>query len=133
MPQQPKPPAAAPEPPPPAAAAAPRPFAEPRDAEAEPAKSASADTGTVTTEPAAKSTRHDRAGPEPLRRAAPSSPPSSSVELQRDMQLAPDDWLSHIRELMQQDRRQQAVESLRLFVRAHPDLEVPADLQPLLD
>jgi hypothetical protein len=33
---------------------------------------------------------------------------------------------------MRQGRRQQAIESLRLFVRAHPDSRVPDDLQPLL-
>ena len=65
-------------------------------------------------------------------RASPTLP-SSSVELQRDMQLAPRDWLAHIRDLMQQGRRQQATESLRLFVQTHPDLRVPADLRELLE
>ena len=66
---------------------------------------------------------------------APPSPtvPSASVELQRDMQLAPHDWLAHVRQLMQQGRHQQATESLRLFVRVHPDVPVPDDLRPLLD
>jgi hypothetical protein len=67
-----------------------------------------------------------------MRRASP-TPPSSSVELQRDMQLSPQDWLAHIRDLMQQDRRQQATESLRLFVRMHPDQRVPGDLRELLE
>jgi hypothetical protein len=67
-----------------------------------------------------------------MRRASPTLP-SSSVELQRDMQLAPPDWLAHIRDLMQQGRRQQATESLRLFVRTHPDQRVPADLRELLE
>ena len=65
-------------------------------------------------------------------RASPTLP-SSSIELQRDMQLAPSDWLAHIRDLMQQGRRQQATESLRLFVRAHPERRVPEDLRELLD
>jgi hypothetical protein len=66
-----------------------------------------------------------------LRNAAPA--PSSSVELRRDMQLAPDEWLGHIRQLMHQGRRQQASESLRLFRNAHPDRAVPRDLRALLD
>ena len=60
------------------------------------------------------------------------TPPSSSVELRRDMQLAPEDWLSHIHQLLRQGRRQQATESLRLFQRVHPDWQIPDDLQPLL-
>jgi Meckel syndrome type 1 protein len=61
------------------------------------------------------------------------APLSSSVELRRDLQLAPEDWLSHIHQLLRQGRRQQATESLRLFRRAHPDWTVPDDLRPLLD
>jgi hypothetical protein len=67
------------------------------------------------------------------RGAASPTLPSGSVELQRDMRLAPHDWLAHVRQLMQQGRHQQATESLRLFVRAHPDVHVPDDLRPLLD
>jgi len=65
----------------------------------------------------------------------PASPtvPSGSVELRRDMQLPPGEWLSHIRELERQGRHQQAMESLRLFIRVHPERKVPVDLQPLLD
>ena len=61
------------------------------------------------------------------------TPPSGSVELQRDMQMAPEDWIAHIRQLMQQGRRQQAAESLRLFQSAHPDWSIPDELRPLLD
>ncbi len=50
--------------------------------------------------------------------------PSSSAELRRDMQLAPDAWLAHIRHLLRQGRRQQAIESLRLFRNAHPQLSI---------
>lgn len=60
------------------------------------------------------------------------TPPSGSVELRRDMQLAPQDWLSHIHQLLHQGRRQQATESLRLFQRVHPDWQIPDDLLPLL-
>ncbi len=55
------------------------------------------------------------------------------MELQRDLELAPSDWLAHIRDLMQQGRRQQATESLRLFVRKHPERRVPDDLRDLLE
>ena len=73
------------------------------------------------------------AAPERTRMPASPTVPSGSVELRRDMQLAPGEWLAHIRELERQGRHQQAMESLRLFIRSHPDRKVPADLQPLLD
>jgi hypothetical protein len=123
---------AAPEPaPPPAAAASPQPFPESRDADAQ-AQSPNAAAGSANATSAAKSATGTTSS-ERLRRVAPSTPPSRSVELQRDAQLSPDDWLSHVRELVRQGRRRQAIESLRLFVQAHPDRRVPSDLQPLLD
>ena len=61
------------------------------------------------------------------------TPPSGSVELQRDMQLAPEDWLAHVRELVHQGREQQAAESLRLFRQSHPDWQIPDDLKRLLE
>jgi len=73
-----------------------------------------------------------RAEPSPARGRPSTTPPSSSVELRRDMQLAPEDWLSHIQQLLRQGRRQQATESLRLFQRVHPDWQIPDDLRPLL-
>ena len=55
------------------------------------------------------------------------------MELRRDMQLAPDDWLAHIHQLLRQGRRQQAIESLRLFHNAHPQRPLPVELQALLE
>ena len=75
----------------------------------------------------------DKRAPAAARGVSSPTVPSGSIELQRDMQLPPHDWLAHVRQLMQQGRRQQATESLRLFVRAHPDVRVPDDLLPLLD
>jgi len=49
------------------------------------------------------------------------------------LQLAPDDWLAHIQQLLLQGRRQQAVESLRLFRSAHPQRQLPDELQALLE
>jgi len=72
------------------------------------------------------------AAPAAARGLSSPTPPSGSVELRRDMQLAPQDWLSHIRLLRRQGRTQQASESLRLFARAHPDWTIPDDLRPLL-
>jgi hypothetical protein len=129
----PKPATAAPEPaPPPAAAARTEPFPQARDAEAQATKSENAAASAGAAETTAKSARRDNASSDLFQRAAPSTSPSSSVELQRDTQLPPKDWISHIRELVRQGRRQQAIESLRLFVHAHPDSRVPDDLQPLL-
>jgi hypothetical protein len=57
--------------------------------------------------------------------------PTSSAELRRDMQLAPEDWLAHIQQLLRQGRRQQAIESLQLFRRAHPDWQLSDELRAL--
>lgn len=65
--------------------------------------------------------------------AAGLAPPSTSIELRRDTQLAPDRWLARIRQLLQQGRRQQATESLRLFRQAHPQEPIPDALRVLLD
>lgn len=75
---------------------------------------------------------HQEAAPtQRLRSSAPS--PSSSAELRRDTQLAPEAWLAHIRQLLHQGRRQQASESLQLFRRAHPDWVLPQELRELAD
>ena len=76
--------------------------------------------------------KKSRADTDEERGLASPTTPSGSVELRRDMQLAPEEWLSHISQLRRQGRLQQATESLRLFVRAHPDWTIPDDLQPLL-
>lgn len=120
-------------PPPPAAAPPPQPFSANEQAldtssdaeksELSNAGAAANSAGGLKTQPVTSTN---------MRRASP-TPPSSSVELQRDMQLAPNEWLAHIRDLMQQDRRQQATESLRLFVQMHPGQRVPADLRELLE
>jgi hypothetical protein len=72
----------------------------------------------------------DQAAPNRGRSTAPSAP-SGSVELRRDMQLSPDDWLAHIKQLLHQGRRQQAIDSLRLFRRVHPDLPITNELRAL--
>lgn len=59
--------------------------------------------------------------------------PSSSAELRRDIQLAPEVWLARIQQLLRQGRRQQAIESLQLFRRAHPDWQLPEELRTLED
>ena len=74
----------------------------------------------------------DQAMPQRIRGSGPPSP-SSSVELRRDTQLAPDEWLAHIQQLLDQGRRQQALESLRLFRSAHPKRPLPDALQALLE
>ncbi|MEP7044817.1 MAG: hypothetical protein ABI843_17270 [Dokdonella sp.] len=66
-------------------------------------------------------------------RSATGPAPTSSAELRRDMQLAPQDWLAHIQQLLRQGRRQQAIESLQLFRRAHPDWQISDELRALSD
>lgn len=73
----------------------------------------------------------DKAAPSRARSNAPPAP-SSSVELRRDMQLSPQDWLAHIDQLVHEGRRQQAIDSLRMFRRVHPDRRIPAELRPLV-
>lgn len=69
----------------------------------------------------------------PTRPATSAPALSSSVELRRDLQLPPARWIARIRQLLQEGRRQQAIDSLRLFQRAHPAQPVPADLRALLE
>jgi hypothetical protein len=77
--------------------------------------------------------RVEKRGASDAELAQPNTAPlGSSIELRRDLQLAPEDWLAHIHQLLRQGRRQQATESLRLFQRAHPDWTIPDDLRPLL-
>lgn len=99
------------------------------------------DSGTAASGAAAPATRATSAGAATEKSAAVGgspalsspTPPSGSVELQQDLQRAPQEWLAHVRQLHQQGRRQQATESLRLFQRAHPEWKIPDDLRDLLD
>ena len=130
---RPAPPPMQSEAPPPAAAPPPTAFpADEREQARDADKSQRADAGIVTQAPGAAAAEKRAATSNAFGRASPTLP-SSSVELQRDMQLAPSQWLAHVRDLMQQGRRQQATESLRLFVRTHPDRRVPDDLRELLE
>jgi len=113
-----------PPPAPPAPPAAPPPAPVPAAA---PAASAADTVSKAERETALPQARSER-----KRTTAPTAP-STSAELRRDLQLAPADWLAHIRQLLQQGRRQQAAESLRLFRRAHPDWTLPEDLAALSD
>ena len=126
-------PAQEPPPPPPAPQAtrqAEAPAAFPADAKEEQAKDKAASAERETGAAADGLFRH-RAQQPAAGGALPQSTPSSSVELRRDMQLAPEDWLAHIHQLIRQGRRQQAAESLRLFMRTHPDWEISDDLREL--
>ncbi|MEO5624869.1 MAG: hypothetical protein ABIQ70_02530 [Dokdonella sp.] len=127
------PPAAAPPPPPQATAF---PAEVQRAVSAAPADSAAGSVAPKDDELKAKQASGgamlDKAASNSARSTAPSAP-SASVELRRDMQLSPDDWLAHIRQLLHQGRRQQAADSLRLFRRVHPDLPVSTELRALED
>lgn len=98
----------------------------------EKAQAAGAATGAAAAQRAPASDALDQAM-SPRQRSGFAPAPSGSVELRRDLQLEPVDWLAHIRQLLHQGRRQQAIESLRLFHRAHPDWQLPDELRPLLD
>ncbi|HEY0178987.1 MAG TPA: hypothetical protein VGC30_05080, partial [Dokdonella sp.] len=87
-------------------------------------------SGTPTVHDARTMSAPIRPAPQPARTPPPAAP-TSSIELRRDLQLAPDEWLAHVRELLHEGRRQQAIESLRLFRRAHPRAPLPPELEPL--
>lgn len=121
----------APPPPPPAAAAPePQPFqsieAEQPSAGAAGNADAHLGVGAASGTPAAPARDAAR------RRATAAPSPSGSVELRRDLQLDPETWLAHIEELLHKGRRQQAIESLRLFRVAHPQHPLPDELRALL-
>jgi hypothetical protein len=107
-------------------------------------KARSADTQSSPAAGAAAAQRADRGEPESAsgaqadlgaahERFRGSVAPTTSVELRRDMQLAPEDWLAHIEQLLHQGRRQQALESLQLFRRMHPDWKISRELRALGD
>jgi Meckel syndrome type 1 protein len=52
--------------------------------------------------------------------------------LSDDAKLDADDWIARIRERLNHGDRTGATSSLKSFVRAHPDVAIPDDLQPLL-
>lgn len=56
---------------------------------------------------------------------------AASAELQRNATLAPDAWVKRIRELLRQERRDDALKNLELLQRKHPAYVVPADLRSL--
>jgi hypothetical protein len=136
----PQPPAAA-APPPAVATPAPQAFPadtlqQEREQSADAAQEPAAQTGAAAAGAAAPFSdkqRSDGQRQDVRHRANAAPAPSSSVELRRDMQLAPNEWLGHVRQLMHQGRRQQAIESLRLFHNMHPEHAVPDDLRVLLD
>lgn len=56
---------------------------------------------------------------------------AASAELQRNATLTPDEWIKRIRELLRQQRRDDALKNLELLQRKHPAYVVPADLRGL--
>ena len=95
-----------------------------------PVTTTSADTAGAAQADAAD-TLHKEQAPRARNSAPPA--PSSSIELRHDLRLAPAAWIAHVRDLLAQGRRQQAIESLQLYQRTHSDRPVPSDLRPLLD
>lgn len=128
-------PAPAAPPPPPAAAPEPQPMLQnaPAPARGETEQREAAGAAAVTdsvTATAAESKQADEA-PQKRERATGTPALSSSAELRRDAQLAPELWLARIQQLLEQGRRQQAIESLQLFHRVHPDWQLPDELRAL--
>lgn len=90
-------------------------------------KAAAASNATVAPAPAEDAElrangRARDASPEALTR---------SQEIHNDMRLPPDAWIRRIQWLLDEGRDDQALESLRLLRRTHPNVELPADLKDL--
>lgn len=131
-------PAPPPSPPPPAPSAAPS--AAPAAPMAPMTESASADRADEATalrersaEPSAANAAESLSSTQArsAKRAAGAPSPNSSAELRRDLQLPPEQWIARIQQLQKLGRRQQAIESLRLFRRVHPDWQLPESLRSL--
>lgn len=126
-------PAPAAPPPPPAAAPEPQPILQsaPAPARAETEQREASGTAADSVAEAAAQPKQAADAQQKRERAAGTPALSSSAELRRDMQLAPELWLARIQQLLKQGRRQQASESLQLFCRAHPDWQLPDELRAL--
>ena len=113
--------------PPAAASAAP--------ASAPAAKASSAET--VAADPRSPTTGSQTASPLRLRDPTPISLPEPEPmpflpPVERDAELAPEDWLERIRQRMALGARQDASKSLERFIARHPDHPLPEDLAGLL-
>lgn len=109
------------------------PSAAPASAPAAKASSAEA----VSADPLAPATGSQTASPMRLRDPTPISPPEPEPmpflpPVERDAELAPEDWLERIRQRMALGTRQDASKSLERFIARHPDHPLPEDLAGLL-
>lgn len=95
---------------------------------ATPESAADANANAVAT-PAATEDK-SRPARERVRDASPEAL-TRSAEIHNDMRLPPDAWIRRIQWLLDEGRDEQALESLRLLRRAHPDVELPDDLRNL--
>lgn len=59
--------------------------------------------------------------------------PVNSAGLQRNAKLPPDKWLLKIRELVQQEKRDEALDNIDYFRAKYPSYTLPDDLQRLAD
>lgn len=119
-------------------APSPTPAATPAPFPASPAQRDEAAAGAETPSeavPTAKSARAEAtSNPAPATERAQSNAPatpSGRVDLHRGEQPAAADWLAHIRQLLREGHRQQALASLHEFRRAYPQQALPDDLRDL--
>ncbi len=92
-------------------------------------------TAGSVAEPATADTLQKRSSQAAREEAMPTRAPapSTSVQLRRNMRLAPQDWLAEISRLKKEGHRQQAIENLLLFRRMHPDWVLSDDLRKLAE
>jgi len=94
------------------------------------APKAAADSARGTTEPMRVEDGESRAARDRSRDASPEAL-TRSQEIRNDLRMPPEAWIRRIQWLLDEGRDEQALESLRLLRRTHPDVELPADLKDL--
>ena len=109
--------------PPPQAAAA-------NDAMQDSASKADAGSNAGTAAPPRAEERESLDVRERARDASPEAL-TRSQEIRNDMRMPPDAWIRRIQWLLDEGRNEQAIESLRLLRRMHPNVELPDDLKEL--
>jgi hypothetical protein len=96
-------------------------------------KAAMASGGSHAEPPATPPPPQDAAVAKAFKEAPATTAPSRSTVLQNNARLEPAAWISVMRQLLRDGRREEARENLDLFRRKYPDYKLPADLKALID
>lgn len=97
-----------------------------------PAPQPAAATASTTQAPAMRDAAANQAREEEAKRAQDALGLRSERARASDEALSPQAWLDEIARLLRTGQRERAIESLREFRRAHPQVELPPELRDLL-